>query len=321
MPNFSLNTAGFQDLAADLLGDAESAPPAAAAVNTTTNLRITGEVAEDDDMEEEEPDDEDDPNYTPSQDKDAASAADDEEEGEEGTFDPQIHGLAVKTYQLMHFGGNTYGFMGSDGNTYPFTAYHAFQGCWHFQAPDGNWHQGPPCALPGPQVVGDNTMIAGGDAAAGAGPTLAEGVYGGLDAEVVGKIQAAKAELVGFAGHGDGEACISNNSIVVVRDHMCHFTDAELAVLPHGFLRGASKEYVKAGREMMIRLRYIAAAGIADLRTLITVSRILCEPEACLGTFKDSQNSTGKKCDKERKVGCVVCCYHTSQANAFAGRV
>lgn len=31
--------------------------------------------------------------------------------------------------------------------------------------------------------------------------------------------------------------------------HMCHFTDAELALLPHGFLRGSSKEYVKAAEQ------------------------------------------------------------------------
>lgn len=142
-----------------------------------------------------------------------------------------------------------------------------------------------------------------------------------MSVEVFSKIQAAKAEIIGFTWHGDGEARISNDTIVVVRDHMCHFTDAELALLAHGFLRGESKEYVKAAREMMIRLRYIAAAGIANIRTLITASSILCEPESCLGTFKDSQNNTGKKCDKERKVGCVVCCYHTSQANVFAGRV
>jgi hypothetical protein len=53
-------------------------------------------------------------------------------------------GLAVKTYQLTHFGGNTYGFMGSDGITYPWSAYNANQGSWWFQAPDGNWHLGPP---------------------------------------------------------------------------------------------------------------------------------------------------------------------------------
>lgn len=167
----------------------------------------------------------------------------------------------------------------------------------------------------------DNTGLAGGAAVAAGGNSLAEGVYVGLPAEVVSRIQTAKAAIVGFTGHGDGEACLPDGTIEVVREHMCHFTDAELAVLPHGYLRGASKEYVKAAREMMIRLRFIAAAGIADMRTLITTSRILCEPEACLGTFKDGQNSTGKKCDKERKVGCVVCCYHTSQANAFAGRV
>lgn len=160
-----------------------------------------------------------------------------------------------------------------------------------------------PVLQPAPIIIPPITNVAD------AGPTIIEGVRA--------KIDAAKAAIISFGGHGDEQAVLDNDVIEVVAENLSAFTDQELYMIPNGYLRGGSKLYVQSARDKVVMLRKMADAGVASMRVLFETSGILLPPSKCIGTYKGTSNSAGKPCNGTHKMGCVVCKDHKSAANEW----